>query len=342
MGVAERNSRLLLVVGGVGLSGVLFNIIGNLIRKSYSTIKLGEEIPISVSQLFSSLLLASFIVLLGLALIYCYFELFSYSNLNEEKLGWYFRQADRFYLYLLKFFAISFIAIIIIIILYCFSIELFLIMNKVKILGIGFIITILLIILISFWYIKLREVIVEVVKGVFNTLKSLFNEKFIAITSISLFCWLLCFIFSTAMGVESNTSAKMNIKFDEKNNTISINYEDKVIDYFPKEFKIIIKDDREFVKEIILNSTDFNTSYISVIGELKDSNKEQELLLNKNTFKYSYEVQLNEISNIKEGTIYIQFDKNSFLNKDTYRIANYFEKKEGKYKFDFPEIKLDF
>lgn len=344
MEVAERNSRLLLVVGGVGLSGVLINFIGNIIKKSYSTIKINEDIPLSVSQLFSSLLLASYIVILGLAIIYCYFELFSYSNLTSEKKAWYMDYADKFYLYILRFFAVSFVLIILIITGYAFIHDLsnIIIIKIIKIIGI----LIILIYLFSFWSTKLKKVIVGLwtsIKSLFNIVKSLFTETFQNISIISCICWMLCFIVTIAVGIETNTDSKMNFKFDGKNYTMTLKYEDKVRDFLPEEFKILIKSNGEIVKETSVKSTDFNSSYINVVREITNtSKKEEHLILNKNNLKFSYEIQLKEILDLEEGTVYIQFDKKSFLNKDKYIIANYFEKKDNKFKFDFPEINLDF
>ena len=338
MEITERNSRLLLVAGGVGLSGILFNLISKVIRTSYSSFRINSEIPMSISQLFSSLLLSSFVILLGLAIIYCYFELFSYSNLEDEKKTWYLKQADRYYVYILRYFAVSLALIVAILTIYSFVVEYLYLANYI----IKWTFIIISIIFLLLGFIKnVREIAFKIVKNAFGMLKGLFNETFFTISMASILSWLLCFIFTIGVGIKSNTDAKMEMVFNNEDYIMTIKYEDKMVDYFPENFLIWVESEGEVVQEVIIDSKDFKRSYINVIGEYTNNN-DKEMMINKNTIKYSYDFQLNEITKLKEGIVYIQFEKDDFFKTETYTIANNFVNQKGEYIFDFPDVNLDF
>ncbi|MER2257782.1 MAG: hypothetical protein ABS945_04220, partial [Priestia megaterium] len=271
-----------------------------------------------------------------------YFELYSYSNLEDEKKKRYLKQADRFYVYILKFFSASFIFISISSLIYSFVLEFFYLANEIiKWTTIGFIVIFLLLIFFK----RSRDVLMELLKKAFisvkNLLKSLFNEAFFTLTMASIMCWLLSFIFTITVGLKSNTDANMEIVFDNKENIVTIQYEDKLTDYFPESFLIVIESEGEVIQEATVKSKDFKSSYVNVLGETTNK-KEQEIMINKNNFKYSYEFPLDQIKGLNEGTIYIQFEKDDFIRKETYTIANYFINNKGKNTFDFPKVNLDF
>lgn len=343
MELSERNSRLVLVFGGIGLSGFLFNAIGKFIKQSYSTFDMHASIPFSISQLFSSLILSSFVVILGLGVIYCFFELFSYSNMPSDSKSKYSDKADRYYTYLLKYAAVSLIVSIIILLVYTYFVEfIYLGINLNKFL-IGFLIIFLIVLITLLSIKKTRNNITKGFKSLFKTIGSFFSTHNIAITVISVFIWILCFIVTSAIGINSNTNAGLNIEFDNKDFKITFKYEDSVVDFVPKSFSVDILNNGEIIEEFQFDKKDFKQSYVfATQTNLETKAKEQVMLINKNNFIYTKSLILESLKNLDQGEIVIQFERDDLLTKEVFTIQNQFFTEDGKTLFDYPEIKIDF
>lgn len=343
MDIGERNSRLLLIIGGVGLYGILFKFIGEMIISSYSAIRL-NEIPISTSQLFTSLLLASFIVILALSIAYCYNELYVYSKLDKEKKDKYLNRADSLYLYILRYGSTSAGTIVLISILFS-MLGLFLAKWKYILL----IMVIILIILILIFFVK-RDTYKQFslhLKNLFQFIKPLFNGASILITFYSFIIWLISFIFCIALGIEANTNAKVFIAFDNNQKFINIIYEDKVPDFFPKEFVIGFENDRDY-KELVIDGSEFKQSFTSVIKEISNDQTsfdslepEVHSVISKGLFHYSYNLDMEDYITSNTGVVYIQFEVDQFSTKETYTVKNIYSVDKNKLEFELPEISIE-
>lgn len=343
MELSERNSRLVLVFGGIGLSGFLFNMIGKFIKQSYSTFDMHASIPFSISQLFSSLILSSFVVILGLGVVYCFFELFSYSNMPTDIKSKYSDKADKYYTYLLKYAAVSLIVIFIILIVYTYFVEFVYMGINLNLFLIGFLILFLIVLIILLCIKKTRSNIAKGVKSLFKTIGSFFNTHNFAITLISLFSWIMCFIITFVIGINSNTNAGINVGFDNKNFEITFKYEDSVVDFVPKKISVDIISNKEIIEDFQFDSKDFKQSYVfATQTNLETKTKEQVMLINKNNFIYTKSLILESLKNLDQGKIVIQFERDDLLTKEVYTIQNQFFTEDGEILFDYPEIKIDF
>lgn len=344
MELSERNSRLVLVFGGIGLSGYLFNSIGKFIKQSYSTFDMHASIPFSISQLFSSLILSSFLVILGLGVIYCFFELFSYSNMASDVKLKYSDRADRYYTYLLKYVAVSIMVIFVILFVYTYFVEFIYMGINLNRIFIGLLIIFLIVLITLIFIKKTRSKITKGFKGLFKTVGSFFSTHNIVITVISLFIWAMCFIVTFAIGINSNTNAVLNIEFNNKDFEITFQYEDSVVDFVPKSFSVDILNNGEIIKEFQFDEKDFKQSYVfaTQTNLEKESKEQQVMLINKNNFIYTKSLILDSLKNLDQGEIVIQFERDDLLTKQSYRIQNQFFTEDGKTLFDYPEIKIDF
>lgn len=81
---AERNNRLILLITILGVSGYLTNKLEKILVSSFNVLIEGE-LPISASQVFSSLLISGFFIILVIAIIFILLEMNSFRNLELEE-----------------------------------------------------------------------------------------------------------------------------------------------------------------------------------------------------------------------------------------------------------------
>lgn len=335
--LSERNSRLLLVIGGVGLSGVLFKAILSMIGSSFSTI---TESPLvfNVPQIISSLVLSSFLLIFFTALFYCYFELHNYGFLSDGIDKKYAVKADKYYKYLLNSFKYSlFISLTALISFQMIPIF----MNYFQYFCIFLTFISLLVISLLLKNKNYKKILISI-KGI-NYRKINYNLIFVFGV-----IWASSMILTIEFGVKYNTNSQITFDFKASNKQLQINFNDTIPDYMPKEILVRTVNDKGKNREYILKTKEFYNTYVQVKSEEKEYGPINTILsgtssniINKSDINFFKTLKLDKLDS-KKGVIFIQFKINKTSSTETYTVKNFYTiDKSGNVLFKQHHIKID-
>lgn len=338
MQLSDRNSRLILVISGIGLFGFVLKAIMNSITTSFSSIYL-TSFPLGVSQVFSTLLLANALIILCVGVIYCYFELHNYGNYSEEEKEKYMNLADKWYLLLLK---ISYTSLFMLFVLIFSLFALLPIVLAFKLTSLIIFSIILLIILMA-----------SINKWRKNWWKELISRikilKHYITQSIIVLVWSLVLPVSTIAAVSTNLNTQLDINFNEASTpSISFHFTDHLPDKMPDEIKVTILSSSEEAP-IVLKKSTFNVSSLEVTGTDQNNMileslvaKSDFILVKQSNFSFNKSLELPQLKKLKEGYIEITFYESSGISgKKKYRIINHFNVNDGKIKFQQEDFSIE-
>lgn len=337
MQLSDRNSRLLLVLTGIGLFGYILKVIIQTINSSFSNIYIGS-FPIGIEQVFSVILFINALLILGIGIIYCYFELHSYGNFENTEQNEYHLKADKFYRLLLKISYISFFMALLLLFFIFGLLPFFLLLKKLALIVSLIIMFVILLITIKKWRGNWFSEFIQRLNGLkkYSIHFSIFTIWLILVPSIII------------LGINLNLNPNFDIEFKSSNNPeVTFIFKDHAPDKMPEEIiiKTVAKNNESVIK---LKKADFDYSFIEVKETVENnaafysflSNNEM-FILGKSDFIFEKSVNLN-LNKIEDGYIEIKFIDQTDINSEaSYRIVNKYKIEDGKVKFNRNKFDVD-
>ncbi|GGI18492.1 hypothetical protein [Gottfriedia solisilvae] len=327
MSLSDRNSRLVLVITLISVLIFLIKKTFSLVMSDYSHVYTGDAYPIGLDHLFSSALISNLIVVLILAIVYCYFEAQTYCHYPEGTLNNYINKANSCYKQLITSIKICFIITSI----FFFLMISFPVINRsiVKIV-VAVLIFIVVVISLSFtnWKIPL---IYKLLKAIKRYIKASLNLTIIYYWFLAL---ITLFAIVSILGIKSNLDTNVNIEFLEKTSEMHITYTDKTTDMFPVEISYKVNGKKQMIKD----------SDALIAGSKLELSEKRKFLLKDYKIKkemysdakvlYTYKIDLKKQLREGKNDIEINFVINDFINdyegKRKYTIWNSIIKNDEK------------
>ncbi|MDF2557981.1 MAG: hypothetical protein K0R71_1809 [Bacillales bacterium] len=335
MSASNRNNRLLFVITLLGLLGVLLKGVFTFAKSNYTSVYEGN-IPIGMDHMFTHALISDVIIVLITSILYCYFEAHTFYSYSNEKMEFYKKRSDTYFLRLLTSIKLSFVITLLI-----FSLMLFIpVFNSITEKAL-LVLAIIIFVITILSYVDFKN---KILKLIFSGIRKQIKEN---LTFEFFYYWLITFIslFLIVMffGIESNLNTKIEVKFSNQTGKMQLNYSDTTSDKMPNRIRLIING-----RETVFYKHDFLEAGISV---KKSQNREilfKETQIIKQDLKgaqvlYTRTVDLNEMLNEGVNKIEIKFEVNNLLNinsKEEYSVINTVNKFEGSFEFAKQNFKI--
>lgn len=355
---SERNSRLVLLIGMLGVSGYLLKIFSNMLTSSFTRI-LNSKVPISSHQVFSSLLISGFFIILMVAVLYILLELNSFRNLEfENKIIGISSLADLMYKCLMRMIIlVIFWTILLTTLVANIPQSLVLISDFTEYLTqnklLWFLISLLIVIVgvVLFRFVSYKSENTSNVKKEFyrkeqDRLLYIFinryglNSKDFQIGLIVIFCFIWIFIiWPTALIVGINQNINTEFSIDYKRDSVTLKFNSKTADYLPEGV---------YISNILSNSCTYKyvsiedfTLFVTRVNSM-ESNGQTYNKIGKSVFDFEFVLDTAEMAIREETSGYtkIGFSYEKFSSKDTVEISNYFEIKNNKFEFQKDEFEI--
>lgn len=362
-----RMSRLLLITGLVGLSGIVFGYIRKILLMEFSMIM--EDGTISGGQIMAVFLHANVFILIVSVLLYIYYELHTFANLQEE-MDVYKKKADVLYLHILKYLYLMFLVIAVGVLVYSYIYTEASERKNVIYIFVIISIVVIFIMLIQVYgnYKKMREqqdnigkfrimllaihqLILCSCKVINAVFKKMFKGLSLKAMIISVIVMGILAFASIQHAIYSNIGGEFTMKINENATMMTINYANMVPDFQPEEFKVQYFNNERETGEYSLRIDDFEKSGTEVRYINKDLDVGEEGLnerrtkvrdISKEHYSATYHLDLEQqLKNHPDGQILISFEIHKAGSMEQFEVYNSYKTIKGHIQFEKTEIEVD-